>query len=145
MRFILMVALLLVLASGVAASYLVYRQMDTKTVRLDAPPHLQQVEGAGLCGAAEFVLKPRAVGEWVLTLQKGQTVTGFVTVEGREDADVGLRIYSPSNRLVFHDAERSPRPSFQVPALIRGDYLFEFDNRHSLLTDKQVTVAVCVS
>jgi hypothetical protein len=145
MRFILMVALLVVLASGVGVSYLVYRQMDTKTVRLDAPPQLQQVEGAGLCGAAEFILEPRTVGEWALPLQKGQTVTGFVTVAGREDADIGLRVFSPSNRLVFYDTKRSPRPSFQVPALIRGDYLFEFDNRHSLLTDKQVTVAVCVS
>jgi hypothetical protein len=145
MRLVLMVALLLVLGAGVGVSYLVYRQMDTRTVRLDAPPRLVQSENGDLCGQADFVLKPRTVGEWVLSLQKGQTVSGFVVVAGRDDADIGLRIYSPSNRLVFSDTKRSPRPAFEVPALIRGDYLFKFDNRHSVFTDKQVTVAICVS
>jgi hypothetical protein len=145
MRLVLTVALLVVLAASVGVSYLAFRHMRTKTARFDAPPQLEQSEGAGLCGQAEFVLDPRTLGEWVLPLEKGQTVTGFISVEGREDADIGLRIYSPSNRLVFSDTERSPRPAFEVAALIRGDYLFELDNRHSVFTEKHVTVAVCLS
>jgi hypothetical protein len=145
MRLVLVIALLVVLAAGVGVSYLVYRQMDTKTVRLDAPPRLVQSESGDLCGQADFVLEPRTIGEWVISLQKGQNVSGFVIVAGRDDADLGLRIYSPSNRLLFSDTKRSPTSAFDVPALIRGDYLFKFDNRHSVFTDKQVTVAICVS
>jgi hypothetical protein len=140
-----MLVLLVVLAGSVAVSVLVYRQMRTKTVRLDAPPEMALSEGGALCGNAEFVLGPRSVGEWVLPLEKGQTASGSVAVQGRDDADIGLRIYSPNNRVVFYDGKRSPQPHFEVPALIRGDYLFKFDNRHSVFSDKQVTVSVCLS
>ena len=66
-------------------------------------------------------------------------------MDGREDLDVSLRIKSPSNRLVFRDVNRGHRQEFELTGTIRGEYVFEFDNRHSALTEKHITVSVCVT
>ena len=139
------VTLLLVILGGVAVSYLVYKQLDTKIVDLPAAIELEGTEDRGRCGDVDFVVGARTVGRWPLRVEKGQTISGVVAVDGAKDLDVGLRIKSPSNRLVFREVKRQHRQEFELTGTIRGEYLFEFDNTHSALTQKHIVVSVCIT
>jgi hypothetical protein len=75
----------------------------------------------------------------------GETFAGVATVEGDERMDIGLTILSPSNRLVLFDPQRKHEHEFSVTSTIRGDYMFELDNRHSTFTSKHVTISVCLT
>lgn len=143
MRTVATFVLLFVLLSGLGVSYLVYRQLDTDTVLLQAPPQLEQSETGALCGNAAFAVSARTLGLWMLSVEKGQMVSGVVTVAGEEDADIGLKVYSPSNKLVLYEPDRKHQLTFELPPGIRGDYRFEFDNRHSAFAGKDIAVEVC--
>ena len=145
MKVVGIVTMLVVIFAGVAVSYLVYKQLDTKMVDLPAAIELEGSEDGGRCGDVDFIVGARTVGLWPLRVEKGQTISGVVTVDGRADLDVGLRIKSPSNRLVFREVKRLHRQEFELTGTIRGEYLFEFDNRHSALTEKHIMVSVCVT
>ena len=145
MQVVGIITMVVVIIAGVAVSYLVYKQLDTKIVDLPAAIELEGTEDRGRCGDVDFVLAARTVGRWPLRVEKGQTISGVVAVDGREDLDVGLRIKSPSNRLVFREVKREHRQEFELTRTIRGEYLFEFDNRHSALTEKHIVVSVCVT
>ena len=69
---------------------------------------------------------------------------GTVTVEGDEGKDVGFSIWSPTNRIVLFEPDRTHEVDFEVVGTIRGEYRFDFDNRHSSFTDKKVTVFLCL-
>ena len=145
MRFVAISALVAVMVAGLAVSYLVYKQLDTKTVDLAGAIELEGTEDRGRCGDVDFVLAARTLGHWPLRVEKGQTISGVVAVDGGEDLDVGLRIKSPSNRLVFTEVNREHRQEFELTGTIRGEYLFEFDNRHSAMTQKHIMLSVCVT
>jgi hypothetical protein len=57
----------------------------------------------------------------------------------------GKRIWSPTNRAVFFDSERTHETEFVVENTVRGEYRFEIDNRHSTFSGKDVTVALCLA
>lgn len=143
MRLIFFAAAIALLASGAGASYVVFKQLDTKTAVIEAAPQFALAEDGSLCGSVTFILEPRTLGYWWLNAEKGTRMSGVATVVGNESLDIGLRVYSPSNRLLLADPERHHAPRFDLPAEIRGEYRFEFDNRHSVFTDKEITVSVC--
>lgn len=145
MRVVAIFTLVAVIVGGVAVSYLVYKQLDTKMVDLVAAIELEGTEDRGRCGDVDFVVAARTLGRWPLRVEKGQTISGVVAVDGSGGLDVGLRIKSPSNRLVFREVKRQHRQEFELTGTIRGEYLFEFDNRHSALTEKHIMVSVCVT
>jgi hypothetical protein len=140
MRVLGLLLLLAVLGAGGAAGVLLYRQLDSKTVvvaaALGAP--------VGGCGSMAFDVGARTLALGQLALHQGQGASGSVVVGGDENADLGLRIWSPHNRLVFDGTRPQHEQPFSVQAGVRGDYRFEFDNRHSAFTSKDVTVTVCV-
>ncbi len=132
-------------AAGLAIGYFMYRQLDTGTVTLNGSPQLEMNEQGELCGEVSFVLKARSLGRWLLPLEDGQTVAGVVAVQGDQAADIGVSIWSPTNRLVLVGSGRTHRQEFELVSTIRGEYRFEFDNRHSTFTPKRVTVSLCVA
>lgn len=139
----LIVALIVVLAAGAGASYLVFRQLESETVVIEATPEFVRAENGALCGQVEFILEPRKLGYWWLRVAEDATISGAIAIAGNESLDIGLRIYDPANRLVLIQDERQHVLLFELPADIRGDYRFEFDNRHSIFADKELTVSVC--
>ena len=143
MRVLAITALLAVLAAGLAITYVAYRQLETGTVVVQAAPVLQETE-AGLCGRVEFTVDARKKAEWYLPVEKGQIISGTVVAGGTSDMDIGFQIEAPNNRLVFLEVERQHEFTFELPPSIRGEYRFEFDNRHSTFTDKTVTVDLCL-
>ena len=145
MRVLAISALMAVMVAGLFVSYLMYKQLDTKSVDLAAAIELEGTADRGRCGEVDFVLPARTLGHWRLRVEKGQTISGVVAVDGREDLDVGLSIKSPSNRLVFRDVNREHSQEFELIGTIRGEYVFEFDNRHSSLTEKHIMVSVCIT
>ena len=144
MRLFASLILLAVLAAAVAAAYIGYRQLETKRVLLVAPP-ASAASNSDSCNSMEFVLDARTVGDWFLLVEEGRTLSGAVTIAGGETADIGLRIFSPHNRLVFYTPQRSHHPEFALQADVRGEYRFEFDNRHSIFGKKQLDVSICLA
>ena len=145
MRWVAVTALVLVLGASLAISYLVYRQLDTKTVTITDTAQLQPNGAGALCGSLSFSLDPRTLGRWLFPIKVGQQVSGDVTVDGSEAEDIGVRVWSPSNRLLLNRPVPQHSQQFQLVAPARGDYLFEFDNRHSALTAKRITIALCLA
>ncbi len=76
---------------------------------------------------------------------KGKTITGAIIVGGNDQQDIGFSIWSPTNRIVHFEEDRAHELEFEVVGTIRGEYRFEFDNRHSAFTEKKFTVTVCVT
>lgn len=145
MRLIFFAAAIALLASGAGASYVVFKQLDTKTAVIEAAPQFEPADDGSLCGSVAFILEPRTLAYWWLSAEKGTRISGVASVAGNEGLDIGLRVYSPSNELLLADPERDHTPRFDLPAEIRGDYRFEFDNRHSVFTDKKITLSVCMA
>lgn len=133
------------LGASLAVSYLVYRQFGTSTVMLSASPRFALTQDGSRCGDVHFVLDARTAGLWLLPVQDAQTLSGVVVVEGDENADIGFRVRTPHNRLAVNEPEPQHRYQFEVPASVRGDYSFEFDNRHSTFTPKRVRVSLCLA
>lgn len=145
MRNMAVLALAVVLSVGLAMSYIMYRQLGTGTITLEASPRLERNGEGALCGDVDFVVAARRLGRWMLRTEKGQTISGVVAVDGGDDLDIGLSIWAPTNRRVFYEPERLHRQEFEVAATIRGDYRFEFDNRHSTFMQKRVRVSLCLA
>ncbi len=145
MRFVAMFTLLAVLAGGLGIAYIVYKQMDTGTVVITAEAHLEQTETGARCGDTTFTVDARTIGAWALRVDKGVIISGSVIVDGNEDYDIALRIYSPTNRPVFFEGNRMHEIEFELAPAVRGDYTFEFDNRHSTFTEKDLIVSVCLA
>ena len=145
MRVIAMLSMVALLGGGFVISYLVFRQMETKTVVFAAAVELERTPEGARCGDIDFLIDARTVGQWQLLIEEGQGISGVVAVEGAENLDIGLTINSPSNKLVYWGQKRQHLQQFEIDETIRGAYMFEFDNRHSALTSKSVTVSVCVA
>jgi hypothetical protein len=122
-----------------------YRQLRTGAITLEAAPQFEMNEQGVLCGDVDLLLRARSLSLWTLDVEKGQNVTGVITVDGNENRDIGLSIWSPSDHLVLFAPERAHEHEFELPNAIRGGYRFEFDNRHSSFTDKRIDVTVCLA
>jgi hypothetical protein len=83
------------------------------------------------------------LARWSLSLAAGQSAAISVSVGGDRTADIGLRVWSPNNRLAYAAPDRFHTIEFALDAQVRGDYAFELDNRHSTFTEKRITVSVC--
>lgn len=145
MQKLIVISLLGVLAAGISISYLMYRQLGTGTVSLRGEPELVAAPGGQQCGDIGFSVKARALGQWLYNVPKGKTISGTVTVSGGESQDIGFSISSPVNRVVFSETEYAHERAFEVVGTVRGDYRFDFDNRHSSFTEKDVTVTLCLA
>lgn len=143
MRLLALLAVALVLATGAVTSYLLYRQLETKIVALSAQPVLTPAPH-GQCGSVQFEVEARTLARWQFAVQEGQTLSGEMAVQGEEALDVGFRVWAPQNRLVVLDPQRRHVQQFAIARTIRGAYTFEFDNRHSTFTAKQVALSLCV-
>ena len=129
---------------GAVLSYYLYGQLRTETVPIQGVP--QAVAGAdgASCERLTFSLEPRQMGWiWVRAQRDQETIWGRFTVQGRVDEDVGFRVFSPQNRLVLRE-EKQHDLDFNLPAEVWGDYRLEFDNRFSILTDKDIELTYCV-
>jgi hypothetical protein len=142
MRLFVLLSLVLLLVAAASTGYFVYRQVDTRTVTLAAPLDMPQ---GSACGATQLTVKARTLGRWSFSLSEGQGAAVSVSVDGRETADIGLRVWSPNNHIVYAAQERFHTVEFTLAAEVRGDYTFEFDNRHSTFTEKRLAVSVCFS
>ncbi len=139
------VTLVALLASGLVIAFLMYRQLGTDSVMLHGTPELVANGSGAECGEIAFTVGARSLGQWMFDVPKSKTITGTVTVAGNESKDVGLSIWSPTNRMVLFEPDRTHVVDFEVAGTIRGEYRFDFDNRHSSFTDKKVTVALCLA
>jgi hypothetical protein len=145
MRFLAGLVLVIILAGGIAASYVIYRLLETETVAIEASAQWQDMADGSRCMTAAFKVDARTLGVWYLSSPEEASVSGTVSVAGSGDEDVGLRIYSPANRNVYRSLQRMHEGSFQYEASVRGDYRFEIDNRHSSFASKDVTLSLCES
>lgn len=124
-------------------SYALYGELHSETVTIEAAPQVIVSPDGAHCEAMVFKLESRRQGELYVRAEEGQFIDGRVGVQGPAERDVIVRVYSPHNRVVLpgrkqHDLD------FSIPAVIRGDYLFQFDNRHSILTDKTIEFSYCL-
>jgi hypothetical protein len=130
---------------GVGISYVVWRQLETKTVTFEETVTLAPDGKGQMCGHVTLSVDARTLGLWQFYVEQGRTLNGAMVVQGSDDADIGFRIRTPGNRLLLRDPERQHEQFFDLPAPVRGDYTFEIDNRHSTLTSKDVTLMLCVA
>jgi hypothetical protein len=137
--------MLLVAAIGLGIGYFVYQQQQTKTVVIAAQAALAPTATGAQCGSVQFEVGPRTLGVWSFPAHDDTTVTGTLAIGGDSGQDVLFKIYTPHNRLVLGQAKRVHEQPFDLGQTVGGNYRFEFDNRHSTLTDKHVTLQVCVS
>ncbi len=145
MQKLIILTLSVLLAAGLGISYLMYRQLGTDSETLSGTPELVANGSGAECGEIAFSVRARSVAKWFFDVPKAKTITGTVTVGGDASKDVGLSIWSPTNRVVLFVPERSHELDFEVVGTIRGEYRFDFDNRHSSFTDKKVTIALCLT
>ena len=145
MRLFAIVLLLAGLGAGLAGAYLAYRQLSTKVVAIEAAAQLQPDGQGADCGEVRFTVDARTLGRWLLPVHEQQTIAGTATVDGSKSEDIGFRIWSPMNRLVYNQPERRHVQEFNIVAPVSGDYTFEFDNRHSAFAKKTIVLSVCVS
>ena len=144
MQKLIILTLTVILASGLMISYMMYRQLGTATETLTGTPELVSNGSGAECGQVDFSVKARSVASWFFEVPKAKTITGTMTVGGDRTKDIRLSIWSPTNRVVLREPERIHELDFEVTGTIRGQYRFDFDNRHSSFTDKHVTMYLCL-
>lgn len=142
---LVILAFAVVLGSGLTIGVLMYRQLGTESSTLTGTPELVANESGAQCGKIAFNVGARSLAQWYYNLPKGKTLTGTVTVGGNAAYDVGFGIWSPTNRIVMIERERAHEIDFKVVGTIRGEYRFDFDNRHSAFTDKRITLSLCLA
>lgn len=142
MRVGLLILLGLIIA-GAAMSYVLYGELHSETVAIEAAA--QPVAGAdgATCEALVFDLGSRRRGKLYVRAEEGQSIDGRFVVRGPSERDIILQVYSPHNRIVLPGSRRHEL-DFSIPAVLWGDYLFEFDNRFSVLTGKTIELTYCL-
>ena len=96
------------------------------------------------CGDVNFVVKPRTLGIWQLSLEKDETITGSLRIGGADKEQMRFRILSPSHRRLTPEGERSDELRFSINAPLTGEYTFQFDNQRSPFEERTVSLNVCV-
>ena len=145
MHSIAAIAMLIVLGVGVTFGYLMYRQLGTGNETLTATPEFVATGDGSRCANIDLTIRARSLGSWQLNVEDGLFISGSVVVNGGVDSSIGFRVWSPSNRLVFHTPQRIHEQEFELGGSIRGGYTFEFDNRHAAFFKKNVTLAICLA
>ncbi len=140
-----LIVLVVFLAAGLAIAFFMYRQLGTSTVTLEASPNFEVNAQGESCGDVTFEIGARSLGQWMFLVEGDRNVTGVVKVDGSETDDVGVSIWSPSNRPILVRLAPQHEQEFELISTIRGEYRFEFDNRHSALNSKRVKVSLCVA
>jgi hypothetical protein len=95
------------------------------------------------CTNVNLTVNARAETKRTVTLAGGDLLRGTVEVDGGFGRiDVLMRIVSPQ---VWSSAPaKASQFDFTLPAKIRGDYSFVFDNRYSLFTAKSIGFYYCI-
>lgn len=142
MRVGLLILVGLVIAGG-GTAYVLYGQLPTETVAIEAARQPVVAPDGAACEAIVFDLGSRHLGNLYIRAGEGQSIDGRFAIRGPSHEDVIFRVYTPHNRLVLngrkvHDLD------FSFPAVIRGDYLFQFDNRFSVFTGKTIELTYCL-
>lgn len=145
MNKLVILAFATVLGAGLLIGFMMYRQLGTDSLTLSGTPELVENGSGSRCGEVVFDIRARSIGQWYFKVPKGSTLTGTMTVAGNRTYDVGFGIWSPTNRIVVIEPHRKHQVDFEVVGTIRGEYRFDFDNRHSSFTDKRVKVEVCLA
>ncbi len=145
MQKLVILTLTVLLVSGLGISYLMYRQLGTDSEMLSGTPELVANGNGAECGEVAFSVGARSIGKWFFEVPKAKTITGTVSVGGDASRDVGFSIWSPTNRVVLFEPDRTHELDFEVVGTIRGEYRFDFDNRHSGFTDKKITISLCLA
>ena len=145
MRLLIVIAALLVLGVGLGMSYVLFRQIGTDVMTIEAAAEFTPNGQGERCATVKLAVEPRMMARWPLAVGDGESFAGAATVQGQKHMDIGLTILSPGNRLVLFDPQRKHEHEFSVTSTIRGDYIFELDNRHSTFTSKHVTISVCLA
>lgn len=128
---------------GASVSYLLYGELHSETVAIEAAAEPVVGPDGSACETMAFRLESRRLGQLYVRAGEGQSISGRFSVQGPPENDVILRVYSPHNRLVLQNTKRH-QLDFSITAVIRGDYLFQFDNRFSIFTDKTIDFAYCL-
>ena len=145
MRVLSFFVLFAVLGVGVSFGYYMYRQLGTGTVTLSATPEFAPTADGSLCSSVDLTLSARSLSRWPLLMEDGQNLSGSFAVKGGPGTDIGFSIWSPTNRVVHLEPKRIHGGEFELLSTIRGEYDFEFDNRHSTFTGKHIELELCVS
>ena len=145
MQKLIILTLTVLVASGLGIGFLMYRQLGTDSATLSGTPELVANGSGAECGDIAFSVGARSIAKWFFDVPKAKTLTGTVTVDGDATKDVGLSIWSPTNRVVLFLPDRGHELDFEVVGTIRGEYRFDFDNRHSAFIDKKITVSLCLA
>ena len=125
--------------SAAPASYL-----DGYVITIESPAAMAPAASAGDCGDTSFSLASRTLGIWPLLLQEGDAVIGSFRVDGGGKEGVGFRVSSPTYESLVPEGEHSNELQFSVKAPIQGEYNFLFDNWHSSVPEKRVSLQLCI-
>ena len=142
MRVGLLILAGLIITGGVF-SYVLYGELHSETVAIEAARQPVVGPDGGTCEAIDFRLESRQLGQLYVRAAEGQSISGRFAVQGPSENDVIFRVYSPHKRLVVQDVKRH-QLDFSIPAIIWGDYLFQFDNRFAILTGKTIAFTYCL-
>jgi hypothetical protein len=142
MRLGIFIAAGLCVVGGVLA-YFLYGQLHTETILIAAKAQAYAGPDGAPCETMAFSLEPRQMGQMSVLAEKGQSISGRFVVQGGIEGDVAFRVFTPHGRMVL-DEGRNQELDFNVPVRIRGDYVMQFDNRFSILTEKDVELTYCL-
>lgn len=131
------------LVLGGILSYFLYGQLRTEIIPIAAEAQAYAGPDGTPCETMTFTLEPRQMGRMSVLAQKGQSITGRFVVHGGLNGDVAFRVYAPQGRMVV-DEGKNQELEFNILANIRGEYVFEFDNRFSIVTEKDVELTYCL-
>ena len=96
------------------------------------------------CTNVNFAVSARSEEQRSVLLEPGEVLRGTFEVEGGFGrVDILMRIVSPQG-LELLATPKETAYDFNLPAKIRGDYVFVFDNRYSLYTSKAVGLFYCI-
>lgn len=142
MRIGILIAAGLLVGGGILA-YFLYGQLRTEIIPIVTEAHAYAGPDGASCETMAFNLERRQMGRMSVMAEKGQSIVGRFVVHGGLNGDVAFRVYAPHSRMVM-DEGRNQELDFNIPARIRGEYVFEFDNRFSMLTEKDVELTYCL-
>jgi hypothetical protein len=113
---------------------------------IGTPSHAGVVSQGRLqdCTNVNLAVGPRSYEKYFVVLDQKQQLRAAVEAHGGFGrVDVMLRIIDPQGSEI-HVSPRFTSYTVTVPAQVRGEYAFVFDNRYSIFTAKSVAFYYCV-
>lgn len=142
--FVVSVFVLSLLVGGVVGGWAAINYFNPGAV--GTPAHAGVVSNGHpeTCTNVNFAVKARGEARRSVSLQAGDLLRGTFEAEGGFGAvDVLMRIVSPQGDEILASPKKTAY-DFSLPAKLRGDYTFVFDNRYSLYTSKSVGLYYCI-